>query len=311
MEKTAIETQHVEQEPSPTKKRGHKKGCVFSETNIDLHGVNSTLSVYDASTHLEFIALDQEGWSNKSPVVLSIRQLRERFEDQPQLLEPTSTKELVLALLPDLFYIQAEKFIQLSYRRGGPVAGDVLADAQPLEAGELGDKIAGKFELGGVPATYDITETKGARQFWIMNLDVNGKPYEHTVAVAEFSALKRQMLSRCNLSFVSFISRKRKWAAQLVTCFAPGAQDQPPTFNGQALRKFEEIAKELAPKKNAKKANPVNAAPNLAASVTKAKSSTKKSLKLTGTNNYENDDFETEKDDDAEEVIIETEHVDM
>lgn len=294
----------VIEESPPKKKRAIKKGCVFSEANINIHGVNSTLSVYDANTtHLEFIAVDQEGWSNKGPIVLSIQQLKERFEDQPNLLDPANTKDLVLVLLPDFFFIIADKNIILSYRKGGPLPSDPLADPQPLEAG---DTVTGKFTLGDRETSYSVTETTGARQFWIVKLECNGQSHEHTVAVAEFSTLKRQMGSRCNLSFASFVSRKRKWAGELVTLFAPGAdENQPPVFNGQPLRKFEEIAKEISPKKK----SPKKKAAEITKTSTAEPKSSKTAFKKSRTAEDYADDFVSEKEEEAEEVIIDTEDV--
>lgn len=112
--------------------------CVFSRTNIDINGVNSTLSVYERLNpfRLEFIALDQEERSTKEATSITFAELRTMYKDQPDILKPENTDDLVSALLPNLYFVvhpDDEDLLLLQFKIGGPSADDAVAASQDAD----------------------------------------------------------------------------------------------------------------------------------------------------------------------------------
>lgn len=122
--------------------------CVFSQNNLSIRGVTSTLSVYERLNpfRLEFVALDERCLSSKNAVSIKFGDLRDRFHDDVDILKPERTDDLVAAVLPDLFFVKHGKNLQLCYKEGGPGDDDkaILADEQPpgsAAAAAAGDEI--------------------------------------------------------------------------------------------------------------------------------------------------------------------------
>lgn len=82
--------------------------CIFSEKGVKVGGIKCTLSAYERLKPfcLEFRALDEGGRSDRSPVRVSFTDLRTRFSQRLDLLEPENTTALVLAILPALYWVE-------------------------------------------------------------------------------------------------------------------------------------------------------------------------------------------------------------
>jgi len=85
--------------------------CIFSQSGIEIDGLQSICSVYERLRpfRLEIIAVDEEEKkSDLQPVVIKFSELRSRFEDQPDILKPENTEDLVFELIKKLGWENVE-----------------------------------------------------------------------------------------------------------------------------------------------------------------------------------------------------------
>lgn len=92
--------------------------CIFSDKNVKIGGIVSTVSVYEHEKplSLSIIARDDSGRSSCIPIKVSYRELRLRFSENPDILAPENTNAMVRALIPALWWHErgATLHLQLS-----------------------------------------------------------------------------------------------------------------------------------------------------------------------------------------------------
>jgi hypothetical protein len=254
--------------------------------------------------------------SNKESVHIEFVHLRERFSDQPELLKPENTDEMVHSLLPDFYFESTPaNLLQLCYKgaqgdeakkvvdllEGGAAAEDGVAPENARVRGTVLMKSGVK--VGGIKLLYQVTgvagDKEGGADAWIFSLyhRPTSSTYEHAVDVADFPKLKRQLKSRCNLNFGAFIKRKTKWAQELVGLLSTEGVEPPVLkFSGQALCAYDA----LAPKKGGKKSAENKAQKMIAPPAVVAAEVTPEAPVASEKATAVDDDYEEKYEDDAE-----------
>jgi len=159
-------------ENSPNRPKKEKRGkndrtCVFSQNNMLIRGVSSTVSVYERLNpfRLEIVALDERCLSTKNAISIKFTDLRNRFESDVELLKPERTDDLVQALLSDLYFVKQGKKLALNYRVGGPSDAQLpkLADPQPTGCTAGGDNYDEEETYDEEPPQVDTGEVSPVR----------------------------------------------------------------------------------------------------------------------------------------------------